>query len=300
MKNLSKRELIIAGCATIFLSAYMGKKNSFENDLKNLELQNGGRLGVCILNTKTGETWGHRINERFGMCSTFKFALAAIMLKEIELGKTNFDKEITIQKNGLKPYNDYVENAVKTGKISIKKAIEAIQINSDNICANGLLNYLGGPMIMTQKLRELGDNITRLDRIEPEMNLVSGNGIQDTTTPLAFANTMQKILLGDYLNKQSRKFLLDMMIATKTGSRRLRAGLPNDWVAGDKTGTGLYDVQEKIANKYNDVAIVLPPKKPPFIITSYYEADGSYNEMRQKDQKVLADVGRIAHKIITK
>jgi beta-lactamase class A len=42
-----------------------------------LEPTNGGRLGVAVFNTVTGRDSGHRADERFPMCSTFKFLLAA-------------------------------------------------------------------------------------------------------------------------------------------------------------------------------------------------------------------------------
>lgn len=300
MLNISKRELFIGVGATLILGGCAHQELQLQDEIAALEKANGGRLGVCILNTSTGKSIGHRVDERFGMCSTFKFALAAIILKDIENGKIKFDDEIKIEKRGLRSYSDDVEAALESGMLNVRKAIRAIQINSDNIAANGFLAYLGGPQIMTQRLREIGDETTRLDRIEPEMNLVAGDGVHDTTTPLAYAQTMQKILLGDYLNETSRKYLLDLMVETQTGKKRLRAGLPKDWVAGDKTGTGVDDSERKIPNKYNDVAIVFAPNRPPFIITSYYEADGVYDEIRDRDQKVLEEVGKIAAKLIAK
>ncbi len=304
MFDFSRRGLILSGISGLALSGCSGfgkKINLISNEhegLKALEKQSGGRLGVCILNTQSGNIIGNRISERFGMCSTFKFALAAIMLKEIELGRTTPDFEIKVEKRNLNPYGEISKKALEKGTVSIKDAIRAIQLNSDNICANALLAYLGGPQNMTQRLRDLGDETTRLDRIEPEMNLVAGDGVHDTTTPIAYAQTMQKILLGEYLSQENRKYLLDLMIETETGKKRLRAGLPKNWIAGDKTGTGIDDVERKIPNKYNDVAIVFPDKKPVHIITCYFEADGIYDTIRDQDQKVLEEVGRIAAQFI--
>ena len=45
-----------------------------------LEETNGGRLGVAVLDTATGERSGYRADERFPMCSTFKFLLASAVL----------------------------------------------------------------------------------------------------------------------------------------------------------------------------------------------------------------------------
>ena len=49
---------------------------------------------------------------------------------------------------------------------------------------------------------------------------------------------MRKLLLGNALSASSRAQLASWLIATKTGAKRLRAGLPKDWRVGDKTGTG--------------------------------------------------------------
>jgi len=40
---------------------------------------------------------------------------------------------------------------------------------SDNTAGNLLLNVIGGPAGLTNFVRALGDRVTRLDRIEPEL-----------------------------------------------------------------------------------------------------------------------------------
>ena len=85
------------------------------------------------------------------------------------------------------------------------------------------------------------------------------------------------------------------MVETKTGMRRIRAGLPEDWKAGDKTGTG---IAPDMANKYNDVAVFFPPGRPAYILSTYYEADGHYPNMRDQDMAVLAEAGRLAAELV--
>ena len=81
------------------------------------------------------------------------------------------------------------------------------------------------------------------------------------------------------------------MVATKTGSKRVRAGFPASWRSGDKTGTA---VASGMVSKYNDVAVVWPPQKSPVVVAAYYESAVQSDEMRDADQDVLAAVGRIA------
>lgn len=167
---------------------------------------------------------------------------------------------------------------------------QAAQTTSDNVAANLLMRQLGGPTGVTTLLRELGDTQTRLDRWEPEMNLVTPGEVRDTTTPQAMAHTVHRLFDGDTLSPASTDLLRQWMIATTTGKARLRAGLPGDWIVGDKTGTG---IAADMANKHNDVAVVWSGDRPVLIIAAYFEADGHYDHMRPTDDAVLAQVGRV-------
>ena len=80
------------------------------------------------------------------------------------------------------------------------------------------------------------------------------------------------------------------MRETRTGARRIRAGVPSSWIVGNKTGTG---IAGGMANKYNDVAVVWPSDAEPVIVTAYYESDGEYDDIRALDEAVLAEVGSI-------
>ena len=176
------------------------------------------------------------------------------------------------------------------GGMTIRALAEAAQRQSDNPAANLLLKQIGGPAGLTQFFRTLDDRITRIDRFEPDMNHVKPGDDRDTTNPAAMVTTVAKILTTDVLAPASRDLLIQWMVDTTTGSKRLRTGLPKDWRAGDKTGTGFDDV----SGKCNDVAIAWPPGKPPLVITAYFNTADPADDVRDEDQAVLAEVGRIA------
>ena len=260
--------------------------------LAALEKQTGGRLGVAMLNTANGQLVGHRLHERFGMCSTFKLALAAEVLRKVDSGALKPDQWVTFGKADLLKHAPIARQHVARGGMTVIAMAQAIQTTSDNTAANALLKLLGGPAAFTQLLRASGDTVTRVDRMEPEMNRVGPGDVRDTTTPHAAALTAQRQLLGGWLKPESASLLLGWMQATETGTQRLRAGFPPGWRSGDKTGTGM---AKGMADKYNDIAITWPPGKAPLIVTAYYEtATNSGGEMRDEDQAVLAEVGRIA------
>ena len=259
--------------------------------LADLERRSGGRLGVGLLDTATGQTTGHRQGERFAMCSTFKMPLAAAILREIDQGRLRADQWVAYGKADLVAHAPATTQNLAHGGMTVHALAEAAQTISDNPAANLLLKLIGGPAGFTSILRTIGDTTTRLDRYEPDINGVTGQDLRDTTTPAAMARTAAHLLTTDWLSAGARDTLTAWMVATTTGSLRLRAGLPGDWRAGDKTGTG---GAPQLHDKYNDIAIAWPPGKAPIVITAFLETRASHANMRDEDQAVLAEVGRIA------
>jgi Beta-lactamase enzyme family len=122
----------------------------------------------------------------------------------------------------------------------------------NNTAGNLLLATLGGPEGVTSYARSLGDTVTRLDRIEPELNEAAPGDPRDTTSPAAMLSDIHALVLGDALSAGSREQLTGWLVGNKTGDTRLRAGRPKDWRVGDKTGAGERGMT-------NDVGIAWPP-----------------------------------------
>jgi beta-lactamase class A len=133
---------------------------------------------------------------------------------------------------------------------------------SDNGAANLLLATLGGPEGLTALLRESGDDLTRLDRWEPALNDGPPGHERDTTTPMAMLESLKRFLVGPALSEASRQTLIGWMTANTTGDERIRAGLPEGWLVGDKTGTGPN-------GSTSDIAILIPPGRAPLLMVVY-------------------------------
>ena len=262
--------------------------------LAALEKRAGGRLGVAILDGKDGTLTGHRTGERFTMCSTFKFSLAAAVLARIDAGKIAPDATLPITRDDPVGHSPALRDALDRGETSLPVLMlaQAAQVQSDNGASNILLRRIGGPAALTGFWRELGDDVSRLDRYEPALNTSHDGDPRDTTSPTAMAGSMRRILTGERLKAESRDRLIGWMIDTRTGLKRLRGGFPADWRAGDKTGTNPGD--GSYAGKVNDLAVVWHPARPdPFFITALYETVKG-TETRPQDEAVLAEAGKIA------
>lgn len=249
------------------------------------------RLGVCFLDTVSGEISGNRIEERFAICSTFKLAMVAACLREADKGRLDLEEILPYSEADLLPWAPITRQHLDKGGLSIATLAQAAQERSDGVAANLLVKRLGGPNVVTTKIREMGDTVTRLDRYEPDLGMVLSADTRDTTSPLAYAQLVRRILTGSVLRPDSRKQLLAWTQNTVTGAARLRAGIPAEWRTGNKTGTGR---TEGTTNKCNDVAITFPPGKSPIIIAAYFDS-GEYTEkVEARHEAVLAEVGKIA------
>ncbi|MDF2695100.1 MAG: Beta-lactamase, partial [Labilithrix sp.] len=224
----------------------------------------------------------YRPDERFAMCSTFKWVLAAAVLGRVDRAQLSLDERVRYGSADLLEHAPVTLEHVADGSLTVDALAGAAVTVSDNTAANLLLAKIGGPAGFTQFVRALGDPVTRLDRDEPTLNENDPGDPRDTTSPRAMVGLMRQVLCGDVLSSAGRERLLSWLRACETGKTRLRAGLPPDWIVGDKTGTGA-----RLA--VNDVAIAVPPGRSPILVASYM-SDG--NAGLEALATAHADVGR--------
>eukprot|EP01036_Dinobryon_divergens_P041279 gene41279-54700_t len=159
---------------------------SLQAALQELEATAQGRLGVHILDTATGQSHGHRADERFMMLSSFKLLASALVLARVDRGQESLERRITYARADLVTYSPVTERFADTAEgMSLAGLCEATVTTSDNTAANLILASFGGPAALTRFVRTLGDELTRLDRSEPTLNAGTAADLLDTTTPRA-------------------------------------------------------------------------------------------------------------------
>jgi beta-lactamase class A len=221
-----------------------------------LEATFDARLGVYALDTGTGRRVEHRADERFGYASTIKALAAGALLAATSDDELN--AVVHYRAEDLVAHSPITEQHVATG-MPLRDVVEAAIRYSDNTAANLMLARLGGPEGFAQTLRELGDDVTRPARWEPDLNACVPGDPRDTSTPRALATTLAAYALGDALSPDDQAVLVDWLVRTTTGDALIRAGVPDRWRVGDKTGTGGYGTR-------NDIAIVWPPDGAPIVL----------------------------------
>jgi beta-lactamase class A len=248
------------------------------------ERDSGGRIGLYAENLATGTKIAWRAHERFVMCSTFKASLAALVLVRVDRGQDQLQHMISYGAEDLPDWHAPVarQNLAK-GAMSVADMCQAAVAYSDNTCANLLLARVGGPATMTAFWRSIGDPITRLDHNEPLLNRSPPGDPHDTTTPAAMAGNLRRLVLGKALSLSSRESLTNWMLDCKTGSNRLRGGLPKDWRIGDKTGSNGNDAA-------GDIAVAWPRPSTPVLICAYTQGGAP---TAAQLEAIFADIGRM-------
>ncbi|MFF6774088.1 class A beta-lactamase [Streptomyces sp. NPDC012637] len=228
--------------------------------LRALEREHDARLGAYAYDTGSGRLVTYRADERFPMCSLFKTLGAAAVLRDLDRDgeflarRVHYTQEY-VKRSGWSPITkDHVADGM-----TIAELCEYSITHSDNTAANLLLQELGGPTAITRFARSIGDDVTRLDRWEPELNSAEPWRETDTTTPRAIARSYARLVLGGALAPDDRSRLTGWMLANTTSSERFRKGLPADWVLADKTGGGRYGGN-------NDAGVAWPPGRPPVVL----------------------------------
>ncbi len=249
-------------------------------DFSQLEKKFDARLGVYAIDTGTNQTIAYRPNERFAFASTYKAIAAGVLLQKNSTEKLN--EVITYTKEDLVDYSPVTEKHVGTG-MTLGEIAEAAVRYSDNTAGNILFHKIGGPKGYEKALRQIGDMVTLSDRFETELNEAIPGDNRDTSTAKAIATNLKDFTVGNALSDDKRNILTDWMRGNATGDKLIRAGVPTDWIVGDKSGAGSYGTR-------NDIAIVWPPNRAPIIIailSSKDEKEATY------DNQLIAEAAEV-------
>ncbi|WP_314615165.1 class A beta-lactamase [Streptomyces stackebrandtii] len=251
----------------------------------DLERQFDATLGVYAIDTGSGRTVTHRPDERFAYASTCKALLAGAILDRNTLRQ--LDRLVRYGRDELVSNSPITERHLATG-LTLRELCDAAVRYSDNAAANLLFRELGGPRGLQDALRALGDDVTRCDRYEVALSDAVPGDLRDTSTPRALATDLRAYVLGTALPADKRAVLTDWLKRNTTGDHTIRAGTPDGWQVGDKTGSGGYGTR-------NDIAVIWPPGAAPIALAVLSRRD---TEGAERDDALIARATEVALRAI--
>ncbi|MGW6421277.1 class A beta-lactamase [Nocardia sp. NPDC055053] len=255
---LALSAVVLTACSNSTGATATPETSTATSTFAALEMTYGARLGLSVVDTGSDRTVTYRADERFPMASTFKGLACGGLLRAHPLSTGYFDQVIRYTAADIVVNSPVTAEHVDTG-MTVTALCDAAITRSDNTAGNMLLRLLGGPEGFTAFLRTLGDTVSRLDRWEPELNTAIPGDERDTTTATALVASYRALVVGTALQEPERTQLAAWLKASVTGAKRIKAGLPGDWVVGDKTGTPAY-------GSALDVAVAWPPGRAPLVL----------------------------------
>ena len=250
-----------------------------EDRIGLLEKRDNALVGLYAVNLDSNVTVAHRDNDMFAMCSTFKAYLSARVLQKAQRGELTMTDALYVDPAAVIA-NSPISGPKAGSSLSLNELCQAVLQRSDNTAANMLLHLIGGPPAITEFARSIGDDRTRLDRWETELNSALPGDPRDTSTPRALGGGIRAILTEEVLDEAHRKQLEEWMRGNVTS--RMRAGLPSGWSSADKTGTGDFA-------STNDVGIVYGPNGE-HILLAIMTRTRSDNPKAEPLRQLIADV----------
>lgn len=287
MRKWNHRLLLLLVLGGMSMHVFGGvQQRSVQTLLASLEASSEGQLGLAAIDTTNNRKILYRANAHFPMGCTSKVMGVAAILKKSMSNTNLLQEKIRYQKTELTNWTPITEKHVNDGMTVAELCAAAISY-SDNTAMNLLTKRLGGPQGLNAFARSIQDKAFQLNHWWPDEALSNLDTREDESTPEAMAISLRKLVLGRVLAKPQRDLLTTWLKNNVTGKTRIRAGLPQGWVVGDKTGSG-FDY-----GTTNDIAVIWPPKREPIILAIFYS---SHKKDTPKRDDIIAEATRIVIK----
>lgn len=243
-----------------FPSPHPVKLTQLQIQLKKLEKEFDGKIGLYAIDTSNNQIITYRADESFPIQSTYKVMDVSVLLHHSNNDNELLNQKIHYTKNDLNFWHPITGAHVSDG-MTFRELAEAAISYSDNTAANLITKKLGGPGFVTEFAHSIGNHSFSVSHYEGELN--SNPKIQqDTSTPKDMAISLQKIVLGNVLTKFQQAQLINWMKNDTVGYKKIRAGVPIGWMVADKTGSGDYGIA-------NDIGILWSPTCKPIVLAIY-------------------------------
>nr|AIA10832.1 classA_beta_lactamase [uncultured bacterium] len=213
----------------------------------------GASIGLALMHVETGRTVEIQGKTSLPLYSVFKLPLAIAVLKDVEENRLRLDQKVRVTPADVAPGSQ--GNAALWRKPVEKTVAELLELSigrSDNTSSDKLLQLVGGPDKVMQRMRSLGFQDIEIRSAVRE--LATRQGKPNTGTASDLARLLSGLQQGQVLQPPQRTLLLGFMERATTGLRRLRGDLPAGTIVADKTGTG------EDGSVTNDVGLITLPE----------------------------------------
>jgi beta-lactamase class A len=253
--------------------------------LKEICARAGGECAAAVVHVESGRVASFEGGRRQPLYSVFKLPLAVAVLQDVGAGKLSLDQKVRVEPGeaapGTRANSDLWREASDR---TVRELLEFSIARSDNTSSDKMLELVGGPSVVTGRMRALG-----LADIEVRSNvrdfLKSKDAHPNTGSAADLARLLARLQKGEVLQTPQLEVLLGLMGRATTGQQRLRAGVPAGTPVGDKTGSG--------PSTTNDVGLITLPDGRGHLALAVL-LDGSKLSVEEQE-RLTAEIARAAY-----
>jgi beta-lactamase class A len=274
--------------------------DSLVTELERIARRVGNDIGIAAIHLESGAHVSVNGERRFPMASVSKVPMALEFLHRVDDGDVSMEDRLRLPITDFRPGNSPLASwsGGRPVTVTVDSLFRLMIEVSDNTATDVILAMAGGPEEVTLRLRALGISAMDVDRSEARTfadlvgipdsiaeselyryqhfrlrdalpdsvrqraRLEYGTDPRDTATPEATAELLAEIWDGAGLTPASRDRLIEAMLDSRSGPRRIRGLLPPGTPVAHKTGT--------MAGAVNDIGIITLPEDGGHVAIAVY------------------------------
>lgn len=231
-----------------------------QGQMKEIASVTQGPVGAAVMLVETGDVVDFNGEQRFPMQSVYKMPIGMAVLHAVDLGTLKLEQKISVQvKDFVTPgqYSPIRDKYPRGVELSVRELLRFMVSESDGTACDVLLRVVGGPEQVTKYLGELGVQGVIVATSEKEMGQDETAQYRNWATPESMLALLRVLQEGRGLSATDRGLLLELMIKSTPGPRRIKGMLPAGTVVAHKTGTS--GTVNGLTRATNDVGLVTLP-----------------------------------------
>jgi beta-lactamase class A len=231
--------------------------------------------------------------QHFPTQSVYKFPIAILVLREVDAGKLSLDQLIAVKPADFVSDREFTirRKYPQGAELSLRDLLRYMISESDGTACDVLLRLIGGPQKATQALRELGVENINIARYEKEMFETPWAAAENWTTPETAIALLRLVQEGKALSAASHDLLINLMIQSRPGAKRIKGLLPAGTVVAHKTGTSA--TINGVTTATNDIGLITLPDGRQLAIAVFVSNTRADEKTREE---VIAKIAAAAWK----
>ena len=244
-----------------------------------------GDIGVAVVHVESGRAADFEGAKQLPLYSVYKLPLAITVLKEVEQKNLALEKRVRVTPDDVAPGSQFNTDLWRQPvEKTVAELLEFSIVRSDNTSSDKLLGLIGGPTVVTARMRAFG--FANINIKYSSREFAARRDKPNTATASDLAQLLAKLQKGELLQPPQVSLLLGFMERARTGGeRRLRANLPAGTQVAEKTGTG--------DDTTNDVGLITLPDGKGHLAIAVLIARSKLSAESQ--EKLIAELARAAY-----